>query len=280
MSAIMELNFIDKDGMGKMEEMLLWPQGAPFANGTTDEDRPALTPYLLEGSGRAAVIVCPGGGYGMRADHEGAPIAEWLNSIGISAFVLRYRVAPYAHPCPLLDVQRAIRTLRHDAARFGIDPNRLGVLGFSAGGHLASAAGTQFDGGRPDAEDEIDRQSSRPDLLMLCYPVITMRDPHTHEGSRLNLLGPDPSPERIAEHSSDERVTADTPPAFLWHTSDDGAVPVDNSLLFAAALRRHGVPFDLHVYAHGRHGMGMAQEDAHVSGWTSACASWLRMNGF
>lgn len=261
-------------------ELLLWPHGAPLAKGTTEEDCPAIVPYLLEGSGHAAVIVCPGGGYEMLADHEGEPIARWLNGIGISAFVLRYRVAPYAYPCALLDLQRAIRTVRHGAERFGIDPSRVGVLGFSAGGHLVSTAGTHYDGGKPDAEDEIERQSSRPDLMMLCYSVITMRDPLTHEGSRLNLLGPEPSPELIGELSNEERVTADTPPAFLWHTSDEGLVRVENSLMFAAALRRHQVPFDLHVYAHGRHGMGLAEDDPHVAGWTSACASWLKMNGF
>lgn len=261
-------------------ELLLWPNGAPLAQGTTDEDRPALTPYLLEGSGHPVVIVCPGGGYVMRADHEGEPIAQWLNSIGISAFVLRYRVAPYAYPCALLDLQRAIRTVRHDAERFGIDPERIGVLGFSAGGHLVSTAGTRFDEGQPDAEDEIERQSSRPDLLMLCYPVISMRDPITHDGSRMYLLGADPDPEQLHRLSNDEQVTEHTPPTFLWHTSDDEAVPVENSLRFATALRSRGVPFDLHVYAHGRHGLGLANDDSHVGGWTGACASWLRLNGF
>ncbi|GIO15081.1 beta-xylanase [Cohnella xylanilytica] len=261
-------------------EKLLWPEGAPFAAGTTDEDRPAITPYLLEGEGHPAVIVLPGGGYGMRAYHEGEPIALWLNSIGVSAFVLRYRVAPYRYPCALLDAQRAIRTVRHEAKRYGIDPRRVGILGFSAGGHAASSAATHYDAGRPDAEDEIERQSSRPDLAILCYPVITMRDPHTHEGSRANLLGPEPDPELVALMSNDEQVTSDTPPTFLWHTSDDGAVPVENSLQFAAALRKHGVPFDLHVYARGRHGLGLAEDDAHVRGWTDACASWLKYNGF
>ncbi|WP_027091290.1 alpha/beta hydrolase [Cohnella thermotolerans] len=261
-------------------ERLLWPEGAPLANGTTDEDRPALIPYLLEGSGHAAVIVFPGGGYGMRADHEGEPIARWLNSIGVSAFVLRYRVAPYGYPCALLDAQRAIRTVRHEAERYGIDPNRIGILGFSAGGHLAATAGTHFDAGRPEAEDEIERRSSRPDLLILCYPVITMLDSHTHEGSRLNLLGAEPDPNLVELLSNERQVTADTPPTFLWHTSDDGAVPVENSLRFASALREKGVLFDLHVYAHGRHGMGLAEDDDHVKGWTDACASWLRYNGF
>lgn len=261
-------------------EQLLWPEGAPYAMGDADEDRPAIFPYLLEGKGNPAVIVCPGGGYGMRAAHEAEPVALWLNSIGISAFVLRYRVAPYRYPCALLDAQRAIRTVRHEADRFGIDPGRVGILGFSAGGHLASTAGTRFDAGRPEADDPVERQSSRPDLTILCYPVITMRDPFTHAGSRLNLLGPEPEDDRIALLSSEDQVAADTPPVFLWHTSDDAAVPVENSLMFAAALRKRGVPFDLHVYAHGRHGLGLAKDDPHVGGWTDACASWLKLNGF
>ncbi|MBB6673843.1 alpha/beta hydrolase [Cohnella nanjingensis] len=262
------------------KEWLLWEQGAPYATGETDEDRPALTPYLLDGTSNAAVIVAPGGGYGMRAGHEGGPIAEWLNGIGVSAFVLRYRVAPYRHPSPLLDLQRAIRTVRSRAEEFGVDPSRIGILGFSAGGHLVTTAATRYDAGRQDAEDPIERVSSRPDLLIACYPVVTLQDPHTHEGSRLNLLGPEPDAALTELLSNELQVTADTPPTFLWHTADDAGVPVENSLLFAAALSKHQVPFDLHVYAHGRHGLGLAEADAHVNGWPATCASWLRMVGF
>ncbi|MBN2983123.1 MULTISPECIES: alpha/beta hydrolase [Cohnella] len=261
-------------------EQLLWPEGAPYATGSGDEDRPAIFPYVLEGKGNPAVIVFPGGGYGMRAHHEGEPIALWLNSIGISAFVLRYRVAPYQYPCAWLDAQRAIRTVRHEADRYGIDSARVGILGFSAGGHLASTAGTQYDAGRPDAEDAVERQSSRPDLTILCYPVISMDESITHAGSRLNLLGEDPDPELARKMSSETQVTPDTPPVFLWHTSDDGAVPVENSLAFATALRKQKVPFDLHVYAFGRHGLGLAEDEKHTNGWTGACASWLKLNGF
>ncbi|QHT62356.1 alpha/beta hydrolase [Paenibacillus lycopersici] len=257
----------------------LWPEGAPHAAGTTDEDRPALTPYLVDGS-RGAVIVFPGGGYGMRADHEGEPIALWLNSIGISAFVLRYRVAPYSHPSPLLDAQRAIRYVRLHAAEWGIDEQKIGILGFSAGGHLASTAGTQYDAGNPDAGDPIERMSSRPNALILCYAVITMKSPFTHEGSRENLLGKAPEAAMIERMSSETRVTADTPPTFLWHTSDDGAVPVENALEFALALRRADVPFDLHVYEKGRHGMGLAEDDPHVASWTTVCGLWLKRYGF
>lgn len=259
--------------------MLLWRDGAPLAEGSGDEDSPAITPYLVDGNNNSAVIVLPGGGYGNRAAHEGEPIAQWLNTLGISAFVLRYRVAPYRYPCALLDAQRAIRTVRHRAEEWGIAADRIGILGFSAGGHLASNAGTSFDYGQADTQDEIDRVSCRPDFMILCYPVITMKDPFTHEGSRENLLGPGPDQATIERMSSETQVTKETPPTFLWHTSDDGAVPVDNSLLFASALRSHGVLYDLHVFASGHHGLGMASDKPHVRQWTEACASWLDYNG-
>ena len=259
---------------------LLWPEGAPLANGISDEDCPALTPFLIEGNDKAAVIVCPGGGYGMRAsDYEGDDVAKWFNSIGINAFVLRYRVAPYSYPSALLDAQRAIRYVRFHASSMGINAEKIGILGFSAGGHLAASASTQYDLGNNDASDPIEQESSRPDLLMLCYPVITMNPPYTHEGSRLNLLGPDPTPALIELMSSELQVTADTPPAFLWHTSND-PVLVENSLLYAAALSRHQVPFDLHVYEKGRHGLGLAEDDEHVGTWTNLCAIWLKRNEF
>ncbi len=258
----------------------MWMHGAPYAVGNKDEDCPAITPYLVEGDDRPAVIVCPGGAYGARACHEGEPIARWLNGLGISAFVLRYRVAPYTYPCALLDVQRAIRTVRYKAEHFRIDPNKIGVLGFSAGGHLASNAGTSYDKGNEDAEDVIERESCRPDLLVLCYPVITLKEPFTHAGSRENLLGKDAELDKAEQLSSEANVTGDTPPTFLWHTSDDEDVPVENSLMFAAALSKHKVLFDLHVYAKGRHGLGLAEDKEHTREWTAACASWLAYNGF
>lgn len=262
-----------------METLLLWPEGTPGSLGNSPEDHPAITPYLAEGKGNAAVLVCPGGGYGMRAHHEGQPVAEWLNTLGISAFVLRYRVAPYKQPSALQDAQRALRTIRAHADEYGIDPERLGILGFSAGGHLASTAGVLFDQGQPEAAEPLERFSSRPDFMILCYPVISMGEV-THQGSKANLLGETPDEELVRRFSSELQVTAETPPAFLWHTSDDGSVPVENSLLFAAALRRHNIPFDLHVYAHGHHGLGLADEEPHTRGWTDACASWLQLNGY
>jgi acetyl esterase/lipase len=265
-----------------MKELLLWPNGAPLAEGFSDEDCPAITPYLAEGENRPVIIVCPGGGYGRRAHHEGEPVAKWLNSLGISAFVLRYRVAPYQYPCALLDVQRAIRTVRHEAESFRINPDKIGVLGFSAGGHLAANAGTSYDNakGNKDNGDEIDRQSAKPNLLVLCYPVITMKDPFAHTGSRENLLGKEPELLKVEQLSTELNVTRDTPPTFLWHTSDDAGVPVENSLMFAAALSKHNVLFDLHVFTKGKHGLGLAEEEEHTNGWTDVCASWLAFNGF
>jgi len=259
----------------------LWPDGAPFARGDQDEDRPELIPFpAMNGKDPAsAVIICPGGGYARHAPHEGQPVAEWLNSIGISAFVLKYRVAPYRHPAPLTDARRAIRYVRFYANEFGIDPHRVGILGFSAGGHLAAAAGTQFDYGDAHAADPIERQSSRPDVMILCYPVITFLE-YRHHGSMANLLGEHP-PFALREQLSLERqVTSDTPPTFLWHTSDDEGVPVENSLLFASALSRHRVPFELHSYESGRHGLGLAQDHPQARTWTRLCELWLRRQGF
>ena len=264
------------------EPILLWPGGAPGAKGDTMEDKPRITPYLPAGDGPfACVIVCPGGGYGGRAAHEGAPICKWLNSIGVAGFVLDYRVKPYRHPIPLGDAQRAIRMVRARAAEWKIDPKRVGILGFSAGGHLAASATTIFDAGKPDAADPIDRQSCRPDAAILCYPVITFGD-FRHNGSMVNLLGPDPDPKLREAMSLETRVTPQTPPVFLWHTSDDGAVPVENSLLLAMALRKNKVPFALHIFPHGPHGMGLADgaKSSDVRQWPAICAEWLKNLGF
>ncbi len=263
-----------------MGTLLLWSEGAPHAMGTMEEDQPAITPYLVPGQHNPAVLVCPGGGYGHLANHEGEPIAQWLNSLGISAFVLRYRIAPYQYPAAWLDAQRAIRMIRAHANTYGIDSNRVGILGFSAGGHLTATVGTMYDNGDPASTDFIERQSSRPDLMILCYAVLAMKGPYSHEGSRRNLLGDNPDPELLARMNTVDQVTPDTPPTFLWSTTDDTAVPVVNSLLFAEALHRHGVLFDLHVYEQGQHGLGLASDVPHVRNWTDACASWLKKRGF
>jgi len=215
----------------------------------------------------------------MRADHEGKPVALWLNSIGISAFVLDYRVAPYRHPAPLWDAQRAIRYVRSHAGEWNIDRIRVGILGFSAGGHLASAAGTHYDKGNHVAEDKVDQESSRPDLMVLCYPVISFIK-FAHQGSASNLLGADASEDIRRLLSSELQVTADTPPAFLWHTSDDAGVPVENSLQFASAMSSHHVPVELHAFQSGRHGLGLAEEHPEAYVWPRLCELWLRKQGF
>lgn len=264
-----------------MASIELWPEGAPHASGADEEDRPRLVPYLVKSHEGpvGCVIVCPGGGYARRAEHEGGPVAEWLNSLGIAAFVLHYRVAPYRHPAPLADCRRAIRWVRSHAPELGVNPDKIGILGFSAGGHAAAMAGVHHEAGDAEAADPIERVSSRPDALVLCYPVISFVQ-HHHKGSMNNLLGED-APQQLREQMSGElAVNADTPPAFLWHTADDPGVAVENSLMFAAALSRHRIPFDLHVYESGRHGIGLAQSHPEAHTWTALCANWLRKRGF
>lgn len=230
----------------------------------------------------AAVVVCPGGGYGGLAEHEGRPIAEWLNSLGITAVVLRYRLGPqWHHPAMLDDVGRAIRTTRANAGAWGIDPTRVGIIGFSAGGHLAATAGTHFDAGDPAARDPIDRQSSRPDRMMLIYPVISMEAGITHAGSRRNLLGTDPTPELVRLLSNETQVKGDTPPTFLVHTDADTVVAAENPLLFAMALRRAKVPVEFHLFEKGRHGLGLGRDSGlPYAEWTELGARWLKGQGF
>ena len=237
-----------------------------------------LTPYPVAAA-RGAVIVCPGGGYARLAPHESEPVARWLNGLGIAAFVLAYRVAPHRYPAPLRDGQRAVQLVRHRAAAWGLDPARVGMLGFSAGGHLAASVGTCPDAADPASADPVARRSSRPDLLVLCYPVISFGG-QRHLGSTDNLLGLEATAEQRADVSLELRVAADTPPTFLWHTAADQSVPVEHGLLFASALGRHGVPFALHVYPHGRHGLGLAEGDPLVGTWRTLCAAWLADRGY
>jgi len=221
----------------------------------------------------------PGGGYMMKAAHEGEPIARWLNSLGISAFVLDYRVAPYRHPVPLLDARRAVQFVRARSAEWNTDAARVAVLGFSAGGHLASTLGTHFEALSAETNDETSRQNFRPDALILCYPVISFGQ-YRHHGSMENLLGSNPSDELRQSLSNELQVSKDSPPAFVWHTASDASVPAENSLLFAGALSACRVSFELHVYASGEHGLGLAEGHPSAAPWPDQCARWLHNQGF
>lgn len=261
-------------------KMLLWPTGAPLAAGTEDKDTPWLwlypAPPETMPSG-AAVVVCPGGGYGgLATAHEGNEVAKYFNSRGIHAFVLKYRLSPYRHPVPMLDVQRALRLVRANASDWGVDPKRVGVMGFSAGGHLASTAATHFDDGAPTAADPIDRLSCRPDFAILCYPVISFTTEYVHAGSRRNLLGENPDPELVRLMSNELQVTADTPPTFLFHTGADTGVPPENSIMFYMALRKFKIPAEMHIYEPGKHGVGLATADPILGTWPARMVDWLK----
>ena len=267
------------------EILPLWPDGAPGALGKEAKDIPTLKLYLPKTNATgAAMILCAGGGYGGLANYESDDYALWLNTQGIAGFVLKYRLgsAGYRHPRMLEDAARAVRLVRAKAGEWKLNPKKIGICGSSAGGHLASTLLTHFDSGKPDATDPIERESSRPDLGILCYPVITMGE-KTHSGSKQNLLGKNPSPELIAEVSNELHVTKETPPCFIWHTFDDTGVAMENSMLFANALRKAGVPFDLHIYQHGAHGLALGSHDYDPSKWhrwTKDCAAWLKEQGF
>ncbi len=259
-------------------EYVLWPAGAPLAKGKAAADIPKITVYLppADKATGAAIVVCPGGGYGgLAISYEGHDVARWLNTVGVAGVVLKYRVAPYRHPAPLLDAQRALRYVRAHAKEWGLDPQRVGILGFSAGGHLASTAATQFDSGKEKAADAVDRQTCRPDFAVLVYPVITFTGPFAHGGSRNNLLGKDANPQLIDSLCNQKRVTAQTPPTFLVHTSEDKAVPPENSVLFYEALRAAKVPAEMHIYEKGQHGLGMGQPGSAFSSWPRRLVDWM-----
>jgi acetyl esterase/lipase len=275
------------------EVLKLWPGGTPGAKGTDpDKDVPTLTAWLPkpEMATGSAVVICPGGGYGMLAvDHEGKQVAEWLNSLGVAGFVLKYRLGPrYHHPAMLQDAGRAIRTVRAGGKKWNVDPHKIAIIGFSAGGHLASTAATHFDAGKPDAEDPIERVSSRPDRAILVYPVVALATPYGHSGSKRNLLGDNPSEDQVRFLSNETQVTAETPPTFLAHTNADAGVPAENSLLFAMALRKAKVPVELHLFEKGQHGLGLGggtkqfgiAPDEAFREWPKLCAIWLRRQGF
>ena len=273
----------------------LWPDGAPGALGNATNDIPTLTPYLPDATNAtglprqsnatagAAMVICPGGGYAHLAAHEGNDYALWLNQHGVTCFVLKYRLGAsgYHHPAMLNDAARAVRWVRAHADDYKINPKHVGIMGSSAGGHLAATLMTHFDSGDTNAADAIERQSSRPDIGVLCYAVISLGE-FAHQGSKDNLLGKNPSPELVQLLSNELQVTTNTPPCFIWATFEDKTVPVENSLLFAGALRKNHVPFDLHIYQDGKHGLGLADKPpfAHPHPWAGDCLFWLKAQGF
>jgi acetyl esterase/lipase len=264
--------------------MPLWPDKAPGAIGDTEDDKPTLTVYLPKAPNptKTGVVVAPGGGYThLSMTKEGDDIALWLNSLGVAAFVVKYRLGPKYHaPIELEDAQRAIRTVRANAAEYGVAPDHLGMWGFSAGGHLTAWAGTAFDAGNANSTDPIERQGSRPDFLVLAYPVITLEAPLAHAGSRQFLLGENADETTIKAHSVELNVTKDTPPAFIFATTDDKTVPVQNSLMFYSALVNAGVPAELHIFQHGAHGAGLATANPQLSVWPELLAKWMRERGY
>lgn len=266
-----------------MENIKLWENGTPYYNAEYGQDEPTLTPYVVEGS-KYCMIVLPGGGYTMRAvGHEGHDIATLLNENGISAFVLNYRVAPYDHKAFMADGKRAVRLVRYLASEYGYAENCIGIMGFSAGGHLCMVTSYHFDMGDPDSADPVERMSSRPDATALCYGVISLEF-ETHAGTRRNFIGKDITDEAKIEalckkYSGENSVSENTPPTFLWHTEADGGVPVSNSLNMAAALCKNKIPCELHIYPYGGHGKGLCTGNyeiplAHT--WFSLMVNFLK----
>jgi len=281
-AALLTLAWLGAEVVAGPQVEHLWPGAAPGAKGDAEGDTPTLTIYLppQEKATGAAVVICPGGGYGHLAmDHEGHQIGQWLNSFGVAGFIVKYRHrnsgAGYGHPAPLQDAQRAIRTVRSRAAQWHIKPDRIGIIGFSAGGHLASTAVTHFNDKVYDARDDIDKASARPDFGILIYPVISLAAPYTHGGSGRNLLGADPDKKLLASLSNETQVTPETPPTFLLATWEDKVVPAENSIYFYLAMRKAKVPAEMHLFLKGRHGFGLGQTLGAVSAWPGLCQKWM-----
>ncbi len=256
------------------EKIYLWKEDAPYTQFSPLQAQPSVTEYAVPGS-RGAVVVVPGGGYCMKADHEGAPIAEMLNQAGVSAYVLDYRVKPCHMLAPLADAKRAIRLVR------SMGYEKVAILGFSAGGHLTCTAATLYDAGNPDAADPLERLSSRPDAFIPCYAVVSF-GAFTHRGSRESLLGQENADnwELVRKFSNELHITPDTPEAFIWHTAADQAVPVENSLNLALALSAQGVPYEMHIFPQGQHGLGLAEEYEDVKQWTALLQKWLVLRNY
>ena len=264
----------------------LWEGPAPESHGSTPNDTPRLYVYLPQNvtGSTPAIVIFPGGGYSNLAfEHEGINEAEWFQKKGIAAFILFYRLPAngYRHPVPLMDASRAIRLVRSRAAEWKVDPTKIAIMGFSAGGHLASTLDTHFDAGSDTAPDPVDRLSSRPDFAVLVYAVITMKDGITHQGSKQILLGPNPDPALVENLSNETQVTPQTPPTLLVHAADDHVVPIENSRLMYAALQKAGVPSDLQEYPHGGHGFGFGPKQKNAPpGWLDRAYDWLQAHGF
>ena len=262
-------------------EYLLWEENTPGFNKDYNQPVPSLTPYFAansNGKKRGCIIVAPGGGYMGRAFHEGEPISQMLNTAGIHSFVLNYRVAPYKYPVQLYDINRAVRYVRYHADKFGIDKNKIGILGFSAGGHLCTMGIENFDYGIDDGDD-IDKVSSRPDAGILCYAVISMVS-YVNEGSRDSLLGQNYDQNLAKQHSGENSVRDDTPPVFMWHTAGDSCVPVENSLNMAFSLSKKKIPFEMHIFPEGDHGLGLSESIPETAQWSVLLKKWLLKLGF
>jgi acetyl esterase/lipase len=262
----------------------LWDKGrTPAYKAELDQPEPSIVPFLLPQAEtfRGAVIVCAGGGMAIKAPHEGRPLAKWLNSLGIAAFVLDYRLNPYTYWDILEDAKRAVRFVRHHAAEWRIDPEKIGLLGFSAGGQLAAGVSTLFDEGNADLTDPVERNSSRPNAQVLCYPGISFMGIEKHEAS-IELIsrfsGPEADMEDVRRASAELNVRCNTPPAFLWGTCDDFLF--DQWPLYIKALKEKAIPFEVHIFPNGPHGMGMALEHLAASQWTELCGKWLKALGF
>ncbi len=258
----------------------LWDSNVPGALGDTENDIPVLYQYQAETTNKTktAIIICPGGGYATLAmDHEGHQIARWLAGLGIDAFILRYRIPAhgYPHPIPMEDGMRAIRLVRSHSRQWGIDTNKIGIIGFSAGGHLASTIGTHWDNGDVYATDSVEQVSSRPDFMALVYPVISFTTEYTHQGSKERLLGENPDPETVRLLSNELQVDQNTPPTFLVHTSEDQTVPSENSVLFYLALKKAKVPAELHIFEQGHHGLGLGSQGMPFSNWPELFREWM-----
>ena len=260
-----------------MNKIYLWENDVPYFNPEFGQEPPSITEYFLDnGKENGCVLVIPGGGYGFVCiDHEGDAICRFLNANGISAAYLNYRIAPYKHPVMETDARRAIRLIRYNAKKWGIDPEKIGTLGFSAGGHLTCMTGLRFDYGLTEG-DEIDRISSRPDTFAPCYAVASLNPEITHEGTLHNLLGENPDEETIRMLSSENIVREDTPPVFLWHTAEDKAVNPECSLRFASSLIKAEIPCELHIFPYGGHGLGTAENQPLVDSWLPLFVKWFK----